>query len=152
MTAVREIYRKPKPPTPECSVGDLSVIPSNVFSSDKNNVYHEFCKQWKNDKQSSMRVDASGKSVSRKSETFNRSIQPRTPPPDPKVWSNYDFELSFNKLEDKECTVDCEEAFSAFARGCRNTGCKLLSQRPSLPLSLTVYDSQGHRDGTERRD
>lgn len=148
MASIAEVYRKlqSKPAAPQCSVGDLSVIPSNVFGSDKNNVYHEFCKKWKKENESSMKVDAAGQPVSRKTESFSKSVQPRTPPPDPKVWSNYDFDLNFVGLENTDCTMDCEEAFSALTRGCSNTGSKLLRYHSCRPkLRLTTHGSQEYR-------
>ncbi|EGY18373.1 uncharacterized protein VDAG_08707 [Verticillium dahliae VdLs.17] len=123
MIIIADLFESIGPPnSPKCEHDKLSDIPSNVFYSSENKVSGRFCEQWDESTKLEMIVGASGEDRKPQFEE-SRSLQRRTPPPDPSNYSKYDFRLRFAPAkEKKKCAMDCNTAYLTLATACQNNG------------------------------
>ncbi|KAG7118800.1 Sterol 3-beta-glucosyltransferase UGT80B1 like protein [Verticillium longisporum] len=123
MIIIADLFESIGPPnSPKCEHDKLSDIPSNVFYSSENKVSGRFCEQWDESTKLEMIVGASGEERKPQFEE-SRSLQRRTPPPDPSNYSKYDFRLRFAPAkEKKKCAMDCNTAYLTLATACQNNG------------------------------
>lgn len=103
--------------SPECQTG-VTDIPANIFSSDQNKVYSQFCDAWTSGTTSKITADSSGN---------NRSPQlqlgRRTPPPDATHYTDWNFDLSFTTAAaNVKCSTDCNGAFTQLGHACSSYG------------------------------
>ncbi|KAK8015582.1 hypothetical protein PG991_008470 [Apiospora marii] len=135
---------EPKGPSANCDMDNLSDIPGNVFGGSKNNVYHHFCERWVADYDPKMRVDAAGNNKDPEI-IKSKKIQGRTPPPNPKVYKDHDFNLGFKPSGGegkKQCAQNCTVAFDTLYSTCSNTGAKdqRMQKKGSIDVGCGVFD------------
>lgn len=105
---------------PDCPVV-LTVVPANVFSSDRNKIYPQYCQGWNAKQASKMTLDSTGK---------NRNSARRmgckcTPPPNAATYSNWNFDLGFTPSgKGCNCSTDCNGAYKQIANACSSNAGK----------------------------
>ncbi|KAM0330636.1 hypothetical protein ACHAQA_003586 [Verticillium albo-atrum] len=144
MLNIAELFRHTGTPnSPSCKRDDLSDIPSNIFYSTENNVFHRFCEKWDAGTKLQMTVNAEGEDTKPSFELVHSVLQERTPPPDPSNWSKYDFHLSFIPAkEKKKCVVECKKAYAQLATACQNTGSagNLMASSGKVDVNCGTFD------------
>ncbi|KAK8057591.1 hypothetical protein PG996_011528 [Apiospora saccharicola] len=136
--------KEPKGPSANCDMDNLSKIPGNVFGGSKNNVYHHFCDNWVADVEAKMRVDAAGNNKDPEI-IKSKKIQGRTPPPNPNVYKDTDFNLGYKPSGGdgkKQCAQNCTVAFDTLWSTCSNTGAKdqLMQKKGSIDVGCGVFN------------
>ncbi|KAM0594562.1 hypothetical protein ACHAP6_000305 [Verticillium nonalfalfae] len=143
MIIIADLFESIGPPnSPKCEHDKLSEIPSNVFYSWENKVSSRFCEQWDESTKLEMIVDASGEDRKPQFEE-SRSLQRRTPPPDPSNYSKYDFRLRFTPAEEKKkCAMDCNKAYLTLATACQNNGAAgvLMAKSGKVDVDCGTFD------------
>lgn len=106
------------PPTCPKVVTDM---PANVFSSEKNKIYPEYCKGWNAKQTSKMTVDSTGKNRN----PTRKMSRKRTPPPNAATYSNWNFDLGLTPSgKGGDCSTDCNGAYAQIASACSSNAGK----------------------------
>ncbi|KAL9618556.1 MAG: hypothetical protein Q9160_006740 [Pyrenula sp. 1 TL-2023] len=113
-----------------------SGVPYNIFSSSENQVYEYFCNlangnkrtlKWNFDSKGTLQKTLVMKGKTRRGENKPRMrIDKRTPPANAESYSSFNFELSWEPMDNidhDKCTHFCEEAYETLATGpCGHVG------------------------------
>ncbi|KAH7029901.1 uncharacterized protein B0I36DRAFT_412362, partial [Microdochium trichocladiopsis] len=119
---------EPAPAEPACDNENMTELPASVFLSASNNVYHHFCENWSpSSGEMRMDVNAAGDNILPEPHTRiqrgDRYPYARAPPPDPSIWSDYTFSLSYKPSKGGgSCSADCTAAFEKVGTACRQQG------------------------------
>lgn len=105
---------------PKCDKDMLSGVAYNVF----NGVYGKFCEQIDKDQGEDKDnglgwvVDSHGNKIPHRKRSW---LVGRTPPPNPDSYSDFNFELVWDRKDDKgkgKCTTSCKTAYDTITLSC----------------------------------
>jgi hypothetical protein len=114
---------------PACPIV-VTDMPANVFSSDKNKIYPQYCQGWNAKQVSKMTVDSTGKNRN----PTRKMSRKRTPPPNAATYSNWNFDLGFTPSgKGGDCSTDCNGAYAQIASACASNAGKS-SSRLRIPI------------------
>ena len=137
------IYEEPTPkPTPDSMYSCDRDHSSSVRSADfRQSTFNAFCDEIKNgDKSqaSTQTVDIRGAVIPASKRSI--SILRRSPPPNPDLYNDYKFELSWTG-GDNTCSSDCAESFSEKTYHCHHTGTQmnLMTTEASFDTGCGTY-------------
>lgn len=106
---------------PECNKSVLSGVAYNVF----NGVYGKFCEEIDKDQREDKDngrgwvVDSHGEKKPIKKRGW---LEGRTPPPNPDSYSDFNFELVWDRNDDKgkgQCVTSCKKAYETITLTCK---------------------------------
>ncbi|KAF2187303.1 hypothetical protein K469DRAFT_570267 [Zopfia rhizophila CBS 207.26] len=124
---------------PKCNTDALSGIPNNVFNGASSNVYGKFCDTIgrASQKELTWNVDASG---NQKANSRRRNDK-RTPPPNPKGYGSFNFELKW-RPGSGSCNSNCYDAYSRIAQstcGAQGNMRTMMTAEASLDVGCGTY-------------